>query len=56
VGARCIIRMKTIHCTFPWLLVVGGQVEGSSLCVQDEGYCSTGPVMCCMGGVNGQLE
>ena len=23
-----------------WLLVVGGQVQGSRLCVQEEGYCT----------------
>jgi len=23
----------------PWLLVVGGQVQGSRLCVRDEGSC-----------------
>ena len=55
MGARCIIGMKKIHCTYPWLLVVGGQVQGNRLCVRDEGCCSTGSVMWCMGGVNGQL-
>ena len=53
--ARCIIRMKTIHCTYQWL-VVGGQEQGSRLCVRDEGNCSTGSVMWCVGGVNGQIE
>jgi len=26
-----------------WLLVVGGQVQGSRLCVRDEGSCSDEP-------------
>ena len=25
----------------PWLLVVGGQVQGSRLCVRDKGSCAT---------------
>ena len=24
-----------------WLLVVGGQVQGSMVCVQEEGFCTT---------------
>ena len=32
-----------LWCAVPWLLVVGGQVQDSRLCVQAEGYCSTRP-------------
>jgi len=39
-----IIRSSTLYlcyyriwCVIPWLLVVGGQVQGSRLCVRDEG-------------------
>jgi len=30
-------------CVMPWLLVVGGQVQGSRLCVRDERSCSSFP-------------
>jgi hypothetical protein len=30
-----------LWCAMPWLLVVGGQVQGSRLCVRDEGFWST---------------
>ena len=30
-----------IWCIMPWLLVVGGQVQGSRLCVRYEGCCSS---------------
>ena len=30
-----------IWCVMPWLLVVGGQVQGSRLCVRDEWNCAT---------------
>ena len=33
-----------------WLLVVGGQVKGSRLCVQDDGYCTT-LIVCVIVGV-----
>ena len=50
------MRMKTIHCTYPWLLVVGGHKQRSRLCIQDEGNCSTGSVIWCVCGVNDQFE
>jgi len=31
-----------VWCVMPWLLVVSGQVQGSRLCVRDEGNCATG--------------
>jgi len=37
-----------IWCVMPWLLAVGGQVQGSRLCVRDEGSCSSSfPHPCC---------
>jgi hypothetical protein len=48
--------MSKNHCTYPWLLEVGGQVQGGRLCVWSEGCCSTASVVWCKGGVNGQLE
>jgi len=43
-----IIRSSKIYlcycricCLAPWLLVVGGQVQGSRICVRDEGSCSS---------------
>ena len=30
-----------IWCVMPWLLVVGGQVQGNRLCVRDEESCSS---------------
>jgi len=43
-----IIRSSILHlcydrtwCVMPWLLVVGGQVQGSSLDVRDEESCSS---------------
>ena len=35
-----ILCYYRLWCAFPSLLVVGGQVQGSRLCVQDEG-CSS---------------
>jgi hypothetical protein len=51
-GCRCVFRMKKIHCTYPWLLVVGCYEQSSRLCVQYEGNCATESVMWCVGGVN----
>jgi len=48
--------MKKIHCTYPWLLVVGCYKQSSRLCVRDEGDFATDSVMWCMGGVNGQFK
>jgi len=41
-----------IWCVMPWLLVVGGQVQVSRLCVRDGGNCSSsfphpGRIACC---------
>ena len=36
--------------------MVGGQEQGSGLCVRVEVNRSTGSVMWCVGGVNGQFE
>jgi len=43
-----IIRSSSLYvcyyrlwCAMPWLLVVGGHVQGSRLCVQEEGCCTT---------------
>jgi len=33
----CCYRLWRV---MPWLLVVGGQVQGSRLCVRDEGCCT----------------
>jgi hypothetical protein len=43
VGAKFVIEMN-MKPYIPWLLVVGGQVQGSRLCVQEEGCCTTGLV------------
>jgi len=32
-----ILVFYRMWCVMPWLLVVGGQVQGSRLCVRDEG-------------------
>ena len=40
-SSRLYICHYRLWCTMPWLLVVGGQVQGSRLCVRDEGCCST---------------
>ena len=41
-----------LWCAMPWLLVVGGQVQDSRLCVRNEGCCSrniphSGRIACC---------
>ena len=54
-GCRCI-RIKKIHCTYPWLLVVGCYEQSSKLYFWDEGDCATDSVMWCVGGVNGQFK
>ena len=40
-GARDYTCYCRIWCVMHWLLVVGGQVQGSRLCVRDEGSCSS---------------
>jgi len=55
-GCRCITRMKKIHCTYPWLLVVGYYEQRNRLCVWDEGNCVTDSVLWCVGGMNGQFK
>jgi hypothetical protein len=48
--------MNNKYCTYPKLLVVGRQVQGSRLCVQRERCSLTGSATWNTGGVNGQLE
>jgi len=38
--SRLYLCCYRIWCVMSWLLVVGGQVKGSRLCVRDEGRCS----------------
>ena len=40
-SSRLYLCYCRIWCVMPWLLVVGGQVQGSRLCVRDEGNCAT---------------
>jgi hypothetical protein len=40
-SSRLYLYCNGIWCVMPWLLVVGGQVQGSRLCVWDEGSCSS---------------
>jgi hypothetical protein len=54
MGIRSITKNK--YCTYPKLLVVGRQVQGSRLCVQRQRRSLTGSVMWNMGGVHGQLQ
>jgi hypothetical protein len=43
-----------LWCAVPWLLVVGGQVQSSRLCVREEGCCTScntplpGRIACCL--------
>ena len=55
-GCRCISRMKTIHSTYPWLLVAGCLEQSNRRCIRDEGNCATDSVMWCVGEVNGQFK
>ena len=47
-----IIRSSRLYVLLPpmvcsaWLLVVGGQEQGSRLCVQEEGWCMTAYIFC----------
>jgi len=36
-----ILVYYRMWCVMPWLLVVGGQMRGSRLCVRNEGSCAT---------------
>jgi len=38
---RLYLCCYRIWCAIAWLLVVGGQVQGSRLCIRDEGSCSS---------------
>ena len=40
-SSRLYLCYCLIWCLMLWLLVVGGQVQGSRLCVRDEGRCSS---------------
>jgi len=48
-SSRQYLCYYRIWCVMSWLLVVGGQVQGSRLCVLVEGNCSTHPgsIACC---------
>ena len=52
-GARdYYVSYYGLWCAMPWLLVVGGQVQGSRLYVRDEGLCFSkiphpGRIACC---------
>ena len=51
-SSRLYLCCYGLRCVMPWLLVVGGQVQGSRLCVRDEGICSSsfhhpGRIACC---------
>jgi len=40
-SSRLYVCYYSLWYAMPWLLVVGRQVQGSQLCVRDEGCCST---------------
>jgi hypothetical protein len=40
-SSRLYVCYYRLWCAMPWMLVVGGQVQGSRLCIQNEGCCST---------------
>jgi len=40
-SSRLYLCYYRIWCAMPWLLVVGGQVQGTRLCVRDGGCCSS---------------
>ena len=42
-SSRLYLCYCRVWCVMPWLLLVGGQVQGSWLCVRDEGSCRTAP-------------
>jgi len=51
-SSRLYLCYYRIWCVMPWLLVVGGQVQGGRLCALDEGSCSSnfphpGRIACC---------
>ena len=51
-SSRLYLCYYQMWCVTPWLLVVGGQEQGSRLCVRDEGSCSSsfpnpGRIACC---------
>jgi len=59
-SSRFYLCYYRIWCVMPWLLV-GGQVQGSRLCVRDEGTCSSsiphpGRIACCPAPDNRQPE
>ena len=39
-NSRLYLCYYRLWCAVPWLLVVGGQMQGSRLCVQQEGCCT----------------
>ena len=47
-GARDYMCYYHLWCAMPWLLVVGGQMQGSRLCVRNEGFCSSNGVCECL--------
>ena len=40
-SSRLYVCYYRLWCAVLWLLVVGGQVQGSRLCVRDEGCCAS---------------
>ena len=45
VGDKYVFEMN-MKPDVPWPLVVGGQVQESRVCIQEEGCCTTGLVKC----------
>ena len=43
LGTICVL-LPPMVCS-AWLLVVGGQVQGSRVCVQEEGCCTSMPII-----------
>jgi len=40
-SSRPYVCYYRLWCAMPWFLVVRGQMQGSRLCVRDEGCCSS---------------
>ena len=49
VGDKYVFEMN-MKPDVPWPLVVGGQVQESRVCIQEEGCCTTGLVKLYRGG------
>ena len=46
-SSRLYLCYYRIWCVMPWLLVVGGQVRGSRVCVRDSSFPHPGRIACC---------